>query len=357
VSPRRILLFLTDLEFGGTPTVVRELALRLRGSAEVQVACLGKPGPVADQLATAGVTVTALAAAGSADLRVLPRFVHLVREQRFDTVFSFLIHANAVAAASSLFLRDVRWIQSVQTTQPWPRWHWMIQRLAHRAADKIVVPSPSAAAAAHEWAGVPAEKMIIIPNAIDPAAFAIQEPVDNRRAFPIVFLGRLDPVKDIPTLIDAVALLNESVHLHIFGEGSDRQRIERRIADRNLSSLVTLHGQVDRPQTALVGAGMLVLSSLAEGFGLVLIEAMAAKVPVIATDVPGIRDVVRPEQTGLLVPPSNPPLLAAAIRRLVEDRNLRQRLINNAAEEVRQRWTWSAVLPQYFRLLNLSGSQ
>jgi glycosyltransferase involved in cell wall biosynthesis len=353
VSPRRILLFLTDLEFGGTPTVVRELALRLRGTAQVQVACLGKRGPVAEQLAAAGVTVTALAAAGSTDLRVLPRFVHLVREQRFDTVFSFLLHANAVAAASSLFLRDVRWIQSVQTTQPWPRWHWMIQRLAYRAADKIVVPSPSAAAAAHEWAGVPAEKMIIIPNAIDPAEFPAITPADHRRPYPILFLGRLDPIKDVPTLVDAVSRLNGLVHLDIFGEGSDRSRIEKRIAERNLSSQLTLHGQIDRPQTVLSGAGILVLPSLAEGFGLVLIEAMASGIPVIATDVPGIRDVVQHNQTGLLVPPSNPAMLAAAIQQLVEDQNLRQRLISAASTQVRQRWTWDAILPQYLRLLRL----
>ena len=354
MSPRRILLFLTDLEFGGTPTVVRELALRLREAAE-DPGCL--PWQTAAQsrssLPQLASSVTPLAAVRPIDLRVLPRFVHLVREQHFDTVFSFLLHANAVAAASSLFLRDVRWIQSVQTTQPWPRWHWMIQRLARRAADKIVVPSPSAAAAAHEWAGVPAEKIIIIPNAIDPAEFPAITPADHRRPFPILFLGRLDPIKDVPTLVDAVSRLNGLVHLNIFGEGSDRPRIEKRIAERNLSSQVTLHGQIDRPQTALSGAGILVLPSLAEGFGLVLIEAMASGIPVIATDVPGIRDVVQHNQTGLLVPPSNSAMLAAAIRQVVEDQNLRQRLITSAAQQVRLRWTWDTILPQYLRLLRL----
>jgi len=351
VSARRILLFLTDLDFGGTPTVVRELALRLRTKADVQVACLGKWGPVAGELAAAGVPVTALAASGPKDMQILPRFVHLLAAEKIDTVFSFLLHANAVAAAASVFVRDIRWIQSVQTTQPWPRWHWIVQRLAHRAADTIVVPSPSAAAAAHHWAGVPPEKIVIITNAIDPADYPSAAPLDDIRPYPILFLGRLDPIKDIPTLIDAVALLNGLVHLHIFGEGSDRRRIEKQIADRNLSSQVTLHGQIDRPQTALAGMGILVLPSLAEGFGLVLIEAMAAGVAVVATDVPGIRDVIRHNQTGLLVPPSDPPRLAAAIGQLVEDRALRERLIAAASADVRQRLTWATVMPQYFRLL------
>ena len=100
MSLPRILLFLTDLEFGGTPTVVRELALRLRTQADIQVACLGKWGPVAGELSVADIQVTALAATGSADVRVLPRFLHLLTTEKIDTVFSFLLHANAVAAAA-----------------------------------------------------------------------------------------------------------------------------------------------------------------------------------------------------------------------------------------------------------------
>jgi glycosyltransferase involved in cell wall biosynthesis len=99
--------------------------------------------------------------------------------------------------------------------------------------------------------------------------------------------------------------------------------------------------------------GILVLPSLAEGFGLVLIEAMAAGVAVVATEVPGIRDVIQHNQTGLLVPPSDPPSLAAAIAQLVEDRPLRGRLIAAARTNVRQHLTWSAVLPQYLQLLDL----
>src|SRR5437773_1188049 len=97
--PRRILLLITDLEIGGTPTVVRELAIRLRKppDVEIEVACLSKWGPVADQLRDSGVEVTALDARGVRDLlRVVRKLVRLIRDRKFDTVFSFLIHANTV---------------------------------------------------------------------------------------------------------------------------------------------------------------------------------------------------------------------------------------------------------------------
>ncbi len=356
---RRILLLITDLELGGTPTVVRELAIRLARavpSSHVEVACLSKWGPVADQLKAAGIEVTALGARGSTDLRTLPRLIRLIEAKKFDTVFSFLMHANALSAAASLRARGVRWIQGIQTTQPNPAWHWRVQRLVQRAADAVVVPSSSVARAAVDWADVPMDRLVVIPNAIDPAEWAAVQshvPVDDSRPYPITFLGRLDPIKDVPTLVEAVRKLGQLVDLHIYGEGKDRHRIEEAIARGGLRRRVTLHGAIEKPQSALAESGLLVLPSLAEGFGLVLIEAMAAGVPVVATNVAGICDVVRDGVTGLLVPPADPDCLAAAIRKMVEDKHLRQRCVTTAASEVRERFTWDVVLQQYIRLLGL----
>ena len=220
----------------------------------------------------------------------------------------------------------------------------------HRFAEAVVVPSSSVADAATHWAGIPREKITVIPNAVDPTDWPTQSPVPaaDPRPYPVVFLGRLDPVKDVPTLVAAVAAIGPAVHLHIYGDGSDRLRIAASIASAN----VTLHGAVGRPQTALESAGLLVLPSLAEGFGLVLIEAMAAGVPVIATDVPGIRDVVRDGITGLLVPPGDPAALAEAIRRVVEDAEFRRRLIEAARADL-PRFGWPAVLAQYRRTLHV----
>ena len=347
----RLLLLNTDLLRGGTPTVVRELAVRLRRvGVDVEVACLSGWGPTADDLRAAGVPVTPLDAAGPRDVAVVGRLVRLLRDRRPTTVLSFLMHANAAAAAASLRVgRDgVRWVQSIQTTQPNPRWHWPVQRLAAWAADAVVVPSPSVAVVARAWAGVPTDGVVIIPNAVDPVDWRAStgKPTD------VVFLGRLDPVKDVPTLVAAVAFV-PGVHLHIFGDGPDRPRIDRAVADHHVADRVTFHGTVARPQEALASAGVLVLPSFAEGFGLVLIEAMAAGVPVVATDVPGVRDVVRDGVTGLLVPPADPAALAAALRRVAADAALRDRLVTAAGADVRRRFAWGVVLPLYRELLHV----
>jgi glycosyltransferase involved in cell wall biosynthesis len=360
---RRILLLITDLEIGGTPTVVRDLAIRLNRLADVhvEVACLAAWGPVADQLAQAGVTVTALDARGANDLAAIGRLIELIHHREFDTVFSFLIHANAAAAMASLVCRRVRFIQSIQTTQPYPRWHWILQRRVHKRAEKIVVPSESTADVAHEWAKIPREKIVVIHNAIEPEEFSAigSEHVAQLpsavlgTSYPIGFIGRLDPIKSIPDLLQATLLLGGSVHLHIFGEGRERAHIESEIHRLGIEQSVTLHGAIARPQDALSQIRLLVLPSKAEGFGLVLIEAMAAGVPVVATDVPGIRNVVTHEVNGLLVPHGQPRELALAIDRVIRDEPLRERLVAQAQRDVRERFSWDAIFKKYRALLEV----
>jgi glycosyltransferase involved in cell wall biosynthesis len=350
--PRRILILITDLEIGGTPTVVRELAIRLTQAGDyVEVASLKEAGPNGALLTAAGIRVTAFHTHSALGLPIVARRLRrLIRAGRFDVVFSFLVHANAVAALAVPL--DVPLVQSIQTTQPHPRWHWHVQRFSARRALRVIVPSQSTVDAGVERSAIPREKFVVIPNAVDPDRFERSiVPMEVRTPYPIGFIGRLDPVKRLPDLIQAVAEMAEPVMLNIFGEGPERSRIQEIVRTVGAGRVV-LRGAVGRPQQALAELGALVLPSEAEGFGLVLIEAMASGVPVIATDVPGIRDVVRHEHDGLLVPPGQPELLAKAITRVVTDYGLRQRLIEAGLQTVRDRYTWDKIIPQYRQALS-----
>jgi len=346
---RRILLLITDLQIGGTPTVVRELALRLAKDANVHVACLDRWGPVADQLRDRGIAVTALNAGCRWDVGVIRRLIRLIRTEQIDTVFSFLIHANAVAAAASWFTDGVRFFQSIQTTQPDPAWHWTLQRLIKNHAEKIVVPSPSAAEAARNWAGIAAEKIVVIPNAVDIDEFPRQ--LYSRVGKRVGFIGRLDPIKRIDDLVVAMSLLGSQFTLDIFGEGPQRTEIETIIARLGVGGRVKLRGVVNGAKEALAGMDVLVLPSDAEGFGLVLIEAMAAGVPVIGTNVSGIRDVIEDGVSGILVPARAPASLAKSIENVLSDDVLWAKLANGGMQRVRQRFDWAIVFEQYRALL------
>lgn len=359
MTERRILLLITDLELGGTPTVVRELAIRLSPYAHVEVACLKPMGPIGDQLREREIAVTSFDAHRTLDFRkTVGRLVDLVRERQINVVFSFLVHANVVAWRAARRLPDVRMLQSIQTAQPRPRWHWVAQRFAQRAASRVIVPSESVALRAIERSGVPREKLVVIPNAIDADAFRgtgvtpVSRTLDDA-TFRVGFVGRLDPVKRIGDLIAAIGQMRASVQLDVYGEGAQRDSLAHTIETSMLGDRVTLHGSIADPREAYSAIDALVLPSEAEGFGLVLIEAMAAGVPVIGTDVDGIRDVVAHERTGLLVPVADPSAIATAIARLRDDTALRERLIAAAREEVARRFAWPSVIARYRDVLQV----
>jgi glycosyltransferase involved in cell wall biosynthesis len=342
----RLLLLNTDLEIGGTPTVVRELAMRLGDpQTHVQAASLKSAGPVGKYLLAQGIRVHALGVRSPFDVRRASRQLRsIIETESIDTVLSFLVHANVLAAMVAPSMPRVRFVQSIQTTQPRPRWHWLAQRWASRHAQRVLVPSLSVAQVARDWCDVPDTVVDVIPNAIDLDRFAFAprplDPADIR----IGFVGRLDPVKRVQDLVIALTYLPANVRLDLFGEGAERGRIADLISRHRLADRVTLHGRVDDPLRAYRSIDVLVLPSDAEGFGLVLIEAMACGVGVIGTDVPGIRDVLG-KQTGLLVSPRSPGSLAEAIKRWVEDEPMRTRLTSNGIEHVRSTFTWSATLP------------
>jgi glycosyltransferase involved in cell wall biosynthesis len=358
--PRRVLFLITDLEIGGTPTVVRELAVRLhrpdRG-VHVEVACLSKWGPVADQIRAAGVGVTALGATRATQvLRTLGRLARLVRERQIDTVFSFLLHANAVAALASRKLPGVRFLQSIQTVQPWPRWHWWVQKRIHHAADKVVVPSSAVARVARERSGVPGDKIVVIPNAVNPEEYP-RVPVFQRTPLRIGFLGRLDPVKNLDLFVYAVCRIDprHNVQGHIFGEGPMRKRLERLVRDPRYAGRVQLRGAVRRPQDALGEMDLLFFPSGGEGFGLVLIEAMASGVPVVAIPRGGVTDVIEHDVNGVLLDWKSDPAgeLAHGLGELLDDAPRRDRLIAGGLATVRRRFNWDAVIPPYRAVLGL----
>ncbi|MGN6504090.1 MAG: glycosyltransferase family 4 protein [Tepidisphaeraceae bacterium] len=347
--PTRVLFLITDLQIGGTPRVVRDLATRLRSPAmQTTVACLAPWGPVADELQSAGVPVHALG------VRHVWQLAGAVREFRklarnFDVVFSHLVHANAVAALALRALPELRLVEAIHTTQPYPAWHWKVQGFAARRAAAIVAPSASVVQIAVHRAHIPPDRLTLIPHAIDFDRFASLERAPAAR-FRVGFIGRLDPIKRVPDLLQAVAAL-PNVELHVFGDGEDRAPLAHQIAHRQLADRVTLHGTIASAADALPHIDLLVLPSDAEGFGIVLLEAMAAGVPVIGTDVPGIRDVIAHENNGLLVPPRSPALIAQAIERLRHDAPLRTRLTTQARAHVRQAYTWDRILPQYEQVL------
>jgi glycosyltransferase involved in cell wall biosynthesis len=146
-------------------------------------------------------------------------------------------------------------------------------------------------------------------------------------------VGRLAAQKDVVSLVEAFAKLDApGASLVIVGDGPDRPNVERAVAASRRADRIRMTGFVahDRVPTILAGLDVLVLPSRYEELGSVLVEGLRAGVPIVATAVGGIPEIVRPGETGLLVPPGDPATLAAAVDRLLTDRALAAALATGA---------------------------
>jgi glycosyltransferase involved in cell wall biosynthesis len=150
-------------------------------------------------------------------------------------------------------------------------------------------------------------------------------------------ISELHPVKGIPYAIDAIALIRDerpelNIKFYIIGEGEQRALIEKQIVKRRLESRVFLTGFIDEAKTYLKAFDIFTLSSLSEAFGYSILEAGLAGVPVIATEVGGIPEVI--DEAGILIQPKSGRALAEAIKKLIDFPDERERLSKELTERV-----------------------
>jgi glycosyltransferase involved in cell wall biosynthesis len=193
--------------------------------------------------------------------------------------------------------------------------------------------------------GLPEANIRVIPNGLDHATYHPDETVPE--ADLVVFVGRLEHYKGIDLLLDAwsaVVAARPGARLAILGAGSAGDAMKRRVAATGLGKSVSFAGFVPEAEkiTWLRRGTVVVQPSRKEGWGLTVLEANACGSPVVATDVPGLRDSVRHGETGLLSPSGDARALAANLVSVLENRELRARLARGA-REWSQRFSWDAV--------------
>ena len=141
-----------------------------------------------------------------------------------------------------------------------------------------------------------------------------------------------------------------NARLWLVGEGPFEKTLREWIDVRNLSGRVVLAGVFDNVDELLTAADLFVLPSLEEGMSLAMLEAMATGLPIVATDIPGNREIVTHGEHGLLVPPTDVHSLSTAIERLLDDRRLAARLANAARDRARQHFSVAETVDRHLEL-------
>lgn len=303
----RVLHVITGLAAGGAEQQLRMLLPHSDAAAEV--ATLTNPGSVAAAIRAEGTPVYDLAMRGNRDIGVLPRLVRLMRQGRYDLVHTHLYRAclyGRLAARMAGVPHVVATEHSLGDTliEGRPRTHGvrahgvrMLYLAGERLGDVTIAVSETVRRRLVGW-GVPAGRVVVVPNGLDAARFRFDPQVRRRSrhrlgiapdAFVVGGVGRLDPVKRFDVLVRAVAGLD--VTLLLVGEGPQRHRLAELARALGSGFRVVFTGESMDVAAELAAMDLLVAPSLDETFGLAVLEALAAGIPVLYTRCPALQDL------------------------------------------------------------------
>jgi glycosyltransferase involved in cell wall biosynthesis len=345
----RILHLIPSLGGGGAERQISLLAGGLRAAGcEVHVAIL-RDGPHFERLERSGTMVHRIRARGNYDPLLVPRIVRLIRGVRPDIVQTWLTQMDVAGGAAALWT-GTPWIVSERSSGlHYPRdLRHALRRFLGRFADAIVANSKGGL---HFWKATCARRFIVS-NAVDLDAIDASRPDDvETDGRPIVlFAGRLDQEKNLPTFIRALAeVMHARDVIALFcGSGPLESEVRERVNALGLSERIRLLGFTDRLWSLMKRADLFVTVSWFEGQPNAVLEAAASGCPLVLSDIESHRENFG-ESTAILVPPGDARAIAAAIAGVLDDpASARERARN--AREVVSGFTIPAIAAAYLHI-------
>lgn len=350
-APRRVLWLIDSLTMGGAESLALEFASVSRSAGiELHVCCLGtiEGNRMESELRDRGVPCTNLGARNLRDLAAFRSLLRLLRRDRPDLIHAHLRYASIWGALASR-IEGVPMIATLHLmpddAEPWSA-GGVRERLACWLLDRfsagVIAVSRAVGEAYVKTGRLDARKLRVVHNGVNGRFIdeARRSGAELRRelgldddALVISTVSVLRPGKGVDVLIDAVpAILAQVARARVLvaGDGSEREALAQRVRERGLSRCVRLLGYRRDVPRVLAASDLFVLPSHQDAFPTVLLEAMAAGLPVVASAVGGVVEIVSPDETGTLVPPGDSRALGAAIVALAKAPQTRRRMGDEA---------------------------
>jgi glycosyltransferase involved in cell wall biosynthesis len=365
-----VLQLLHSLNVGGAEMLAARLARRLRDKFRFVFACLDELGPLGHDLQSDGFTVRLLGRKAGIDWNCPLRLAHLMRDEHVN-----VLHAHqytpffyGMAARMRGARRPILFTEHGRHQPDYPRRKRMLaNRLFLSRRDRVVAVGHAVRRALIDNEGIPDRRIDVIYNGVDVAHFANlhefrpelrQELGLSDDDFAIVQVARLDYLKDHLTAIRCMARVareNPRVRLLLAGDGPERAQLEFEVNRLNLSETVRFLGLRKDVDRLLHAADLFLLTSVSEGIPLTVIEAMAARLPVVATDVGGMSEIVLNDVTGLLAPAKDDASLADRVLQLSRTPDKRRQLGEAGFDRARKLFDEFRMCSEYSRLFRDMG--
>jgi glycosyltransferase involved in cell wall biosynthesis len=331
-----------------------------RNEFDVHACALTRGGPYEADLNEHEIPLTLIGKSWKVDPRAYWRLRSLIRRLQPDIVQTWLFAANAYGRAAAWSCGVETIIGSEQCADPWKQWHELAidRRLARRSA-RIVV-NGRGVRDFYAAQRIDRTKFVLIENGIaphQPSQWRREEFLDSiglpREAKIVAAIGRLWPQKRIRDVIWAAELLHyvrDDAHVVIVGDGPQRQRLERFRDNVQLQGRVHFLGHRNDVSQFIEHVDVLWLASAFEGLPNIIMEAMAAGVPVVATDIAGNNDLVMPEKTGFLVPVGDTAALARHAIQILNDPQLAARMGQAGRQEMLENYSIDKMVRRHAEL-------
>jgi len=361
-----VLLLVTLSELGGAQHVVYVLARYLRSGYDTTVAC-ASGGFLIEKLRQEQIRVVEIPELVRPlnPIRDLQAFLKLYRwmhRERFDLVHAHSTKAGLLGrlaarlAGVPIVLFTAHGWAFTEGRTYWKRWLLaQAERLAAKATTKIICVSERDRELALQFHVGRPDQLVVIHNGIDPQPFTRADGARVRRQWGLegtavlTSVGRLVPQKDPLTLLKAIQNLSKG-KLILIGDGPLQPRVERFIRRNGLANRVILAGERRDIPEILAASDVFVLPSRWEGLPLTIIEAMMVGLPVVATRVSGVPELVEDGVTGFLVPSGDPQGLAKALQQLLDDEELRRRMGEAGRQRALGNFTLDRMLHETHRV-------
>jgi glycosyltransferase involved in cell wall biosynthesis len=351
ITSRAHVLYLAHtFAVGGAEEMVLNLVRHLPAQFDRSVICIDRPGPIGAEIQQAGVPVRALGLQPGLRRPVdLLRLQRAIRESEPTIVHTFLLTASLYGRFAALLSRVPIVIGTevniYERKQPL---HRMAERWLMQHTDAVIASAESVRDFYIDQISADPDKVVVIYNAVDWSQLQSTQSRDQWRAAmgvpvdaPVAgIIARLTEQKAHGVLFDAVAARPElsALHVIVVGDGELRDALVRRVGQLGISTRIHFVGARRDLGNILGAIDMFLMPSLWEGLPLSLVLAMGAGLPVVASRVAGIPEVVQDNVSGLLVNPGEVAALAAAMVRLVQNPELRDSLGRAAQAFVRPRF-------------------
>ncbi len=359
-APVRIAFCITDLDAGGAERAMVQLVTRLdRARFEPMVFCLSQPGELVGQLEQAGVPTVCLGARSRFNLWALFRLNRALRAFRPRVLQTYLHHANIAGRIAGRLAGVEAIVCGIRVAEKRSRVPLWLDRWTGRLVTRHVCVSRDVAEFSKTRGRLLGDKLTVIPNGVDAELFASAAPADlNQFDIPadaktVLFVGRLDPQKGpfiLLAAVEGVVRAHPEFHLLIVGDGPLRAACAQWVKAHGLSHHVHFAGRRSDVPSLMRASHCLAVPSLWEGMANVVLEAMAAGLPVIATSVEGTSELIQNHVTGLLISPGSPQELAGALTLVLTDPVQAGALGRAAQVFVSEKFTWNTCVERYERL-------